>query len=165
VLHLSAHGSATGIELADEDGRPQPVDTDRLVAALRVGPYPPPLVVLSSCSGAGGDGSVGVEGLAAALIRRGADRVLAMQAPISDTLATNLAHHLYRALATNPDTTVSAVGCRVDGGQQVTDDLELLRGRQQAPVVVGGQRRGVRHRRMSRGSWNFGGGPVIIRLR
>ena len=109
VLHLSAHGSPTGIELEDEDGRPQPVDTDRLIATLRAGRYPPPLVVLSSCSGAA---TAGTDGLAAALVRRGADRVLAMQAPISDTVATELGHHLYRALAADPDATVSGALAR-----------------------------------------------------
>ena len=97
VLHLSAHGSSMGIELEDEDGRPVAVDADELVRVLRSGERPLPLIVLSSCAGA----ASGADGLAATLVRHGADRVLAMQAPVSDRYATLLAGELYSRLS-NP---------------------------------------------------------------
>src|SRR5262249_21761255 len=49
VLHLSAHGSASSVELEDEDGRPVPVSTQDLVSVLRDAGVRVPLVVLSSC--------------------------------------------------------------------------------------------------------------------
>ncbi|MEJ2851874.1 CHAT domain-containing protein [Saccharothrix sp. CCNWLW140] len=104
VLHLSAHGSADGVELEDEDGNPVFADAVRLVGALRAGARPLPLVVLSSCRGA----ETGSAGLAAALVRHGADRVIAMQAAVTDVFATDLARELYRVLATEPDTTVAS---------------------------------------------------------
>ncbi|MEJ2851873.1 MULTISPECIES: CHAT domain-containing protein, partial [unclassified Saccharothrix] len=104
VLHLSAHGSDNVVELEDEDGDPVPADADRLVAALRAGERPLPLVVLSSCRGAAG----GTAGLAAALVRHGAERVIAMQTSITDTYATELARDLYTHLARTPDATASS---------------------------------------------------------
>jgi CHAT domain len=103
VLHLSAHGSSTGVELEDEDGNPEPATADRLIAALRAGKHPLPLVVLASCAGA----AAGADGLAATLIRHGADRVVAMQAAVTDDFATELTHVLYRTLARHADATVS----------------------------------------------------------
>ena len=50
VLHLSAHGSATTIELEDEDGNPDQVDSRDLMNALRRAGRPVPLIVLSACS-------------------------------------------------------------------------------------------------------------------
>ena len=54
-----------------------------------------PLIVLASCSG----GAAGSQAMAAGLIGRGADRVIAMLAPVTDDYATVLAWHLYRELA------------------------------------------------------------------
>ena len=99
VLHLSAHGSATAIELEDEDGHPVRVGTADLMGALRRAGRPVPLIVLSSCSGAAADG----EAMAAGLIGGGADRVLAMQAPVSDAYATRFAQLLYSGLDQHPD--------------------------------------------------------------
>ena len=96
VLHLSAHGSPTQVELEDEDGNPDPVDYRELIGAIRDARTVVPLIVLSSCEGAGGGG----ETMAAALIKAGADRVLAMQAPITDTYATRLLAEFYRELST-----------------------------------------------------------------
>ena len=61
-----------------------------------------PLIVLSSCSG----GAAGSGALAAGLAGRGADRVIAMLAPVTDGYATVLAGHLYRQLAAHPELTV-----------------------------------------------------------
>ena len=68
------------------------------MGALRQAGRPVPLVVLSSCSG----GSAS-HAMAAGLVERGADRVIAMLAPVTDGYATILARHLYRELAVRPD--------------------------------------------------------------
>ena len=98
VLHLSAHGSAESAELEDEDGRPVPVTAEALMGALRQAGRPVPLIVLSSCSG----GSAATETIAAGLVERGADRVIAMLAPVTDGYATMLARRLYQELAARP---------------------------------------------------------------
>ncbi|GAA0453073.1 hypothetical protein Ade02nite_01180 [Paractinoplanes deccanensis] len=95
VLHLSAHGSPTTVELEDEDGNPQPAGCRELMTALKDARAGVPLIVLSSCAGAAG----GDEALAAAMIAAGADRVLAMQAPVTDRYATRLLAAFYRELA------------------------------------------------------------------
>ena len=101
VLHLSAHGSASSVELEDEDGNPVEVTAVELMGALRQAGRPVPLIVLSSCSG----GSAS-HAMAAGLIERGANRVIAMLAPVTDGYATVLARYLYRELAAWPDGTV-----------------------------------------------------------
>jgi hypothetical protein len=101
VLHLSAHGSAQTVELEDEDGNPVTVTADDLKAALRQAGRPLPLIVLSSCSG----GSAAAQALAASLVGRGADRVIAMLAPVTDGYATQLARRLYQELAAGPELT------------------------------------------------------------
>ena len=98
VLHLSAHGSAQSVELEDEDGNPVPVTAESLMGALRQAGRPVPLIVLSSCSG----GSAATGALAAGLVERGADRVIAMLAPVTDGYATVLARRLYQELAARP---------------------------------------------------------------
>ncbi|MGH4024282.1 MAG: CHAT domain-containing protein, partial [Pseudonocardiaceae bacterium] len=98
VLHLSAHGSPDSVELEDEDGGPVSVDTTQLIEALRDAGRPVPLIVLSSCSG----GASGAEALAAGLVRRGAGRVVAMQAPVTDRYAIALAASFYRELVEDP---------------------------------------------------------------
>ncbi|MBV9011564.1 MAG: CHAT domain-containing protein [Pseudonocardiales bacterium] len=95
VLHLSAHGSPTSVELENEDGQPVVVGAAELVGALRAGKHPLPVVVLSSCAGGAG----GVEGLAATLVRCGADRVVAMHTSVTDDYATALARGFYQALS------------------------------------------------------------------
>ena len=101
VLHLSAHGSAESVELEDEDGNPVPVTAQALMGALRQAGRPVPLIVLSSCSG----GSAS-HAMAAGLVERGADRVIAMLAPVTDGYATVLARRLYQELAARPGSTV-----------------------------------------------------------
>jgi tetratricopeptide (TPR) repeat protein len=121
VLHLSAHGSSTGVELEDEDGNAVPVGIPDLVHCLRAGGRPLPLVVLSSCAGAGEGG----EGLAAALVRRGAGRVLAMQAPVTDRYATALARGLYQHLST--DGTLSVAGALAEARRELDDQRAVVR--------------------------------------
>lgn len=94
VLHLSGHGSATGIELEDEDGAPVPTRAADLAAALRATGRVVPLVFLASCHGADH-----TEGLGLALHRLGLPRVIAMQAPVTDPYATELAAEFYGRLS------------------------------------------------------------------
>ena len=98
VLHLSAHGSPQGVELEDEDGNPVPVDAAALVGALQAAQRPLPLIVISACAAAAASPD-GRDALAAALVRHGADRVLSMQATVTDAYATALAEVLYAGLA------------------------------------------------------------------
>ena len=98
VLHLSAHGSPEAVELEDEDGGPVLVRPQALMQALRHAGRPVPLIVLSSCSG----GAAGSVSMAAGLLAQGADRVIAMLAPVTDTYATTLARHLYQELSVRP---------------------------------------------------------------
>ncbi|WP_322770247.1 CHAT domain-containing protein, partial [Frankia sp. Cr1] len=104
VLHLSAHGSASSVELEDEDGNPVPIQAAELVDAIKGASRPLPLIVLSSCSGAAG----GTEGLAQTLVRRGADRVVAMQTTVTDRYATDLARVFYTELASGRAGSVAA---------------------------------------------------------
>jgi hypothetical protein len=103
VLHLSAHGSPTSVELEDEDGRPVEVSTQRLVSALRDAGVRLPLIVLSSCHG----GSASAQAMAAGLVRAGASRVIAMQTSVTDDYATALTAALYQELASRPDQPVA----------------------------------------------------------
>ncbi|GAB7192887.1 hypothetical protein NUM3379_35960 [Kineococcus sp. NUM-3379] len=106
VLHLSAHGTPTGVELEDEDGAPRPATAGQLLDVLVDAGRPAPLVVLSSCSG----GSADAEALAGALVAAGADRVLAMQAPVTDVYATRLVAAFYAELAREPQPVAQALG-------------------------------------------------------
>lgn len=108
VLHLSAHGSQAALELENEDGEPVAVAAADLVAGLRSGGRPLPLIVLSSCAAAAGGG----DGLAAKLVRGGADRVIAMQAAVSDDYATKLAAELYDELVRSDARSVSTALAR-----------------------------------------------------
>ena len=98
VLHLSAHGSPASIELEDEDGAPAEVTTQALMQALRHAGRAVPLIMLASCSG----GAAGSQAMAAGLAGQGADRVIAMLAPVTDSYATTLARHFYRELSKRP---------------------------------------------------------------
>ena len=108
VLHLSAHGSPDAVELEDEDGSPALVTSDDLMGALKHAGRQVPLIVLSSCSG----GATGSAAMAAGLLRQGADRVLAMLAPVTDRYATLLARSLYHELALHPTTPVGVALAR-----------------------------------------------------
>jgi tetratricopeptide (TPR) repeat protein len=103
VLHLSAHGSPTSLELETEDGEPLDVGAGALVDALRAGGRVVPLIVLSSCA----HNIDGAAGLAASLLAGGADRVLSMQSSVTDTYATALAAELYAFLANHPSEPVA----------------------------------------------------------
>lgn len=106
VLHLSAHGGRGSIELEDEDGNPVSVTARQLVDALRAAGRGVPLIVLSACSTSRPGSAEGLA-LATGLIAGGADRVIAMQAPVSDRFATALARALYVRLVEHPDEPVA----------------------------------------------------------
>ncbi|WP_460916864.1 CHAT domain-containing protein [Plantactinospora veratri] len=106
VLHLSAHGSPSEVELEDEDGNPQPVGARELMNAIKDAGAAVPLIVLSSCAGAADDG----DALATAMVAAGADRVLAMQASVTDGYATRLLAEFYRELASTSAGRVPSVG-------------------------------------------------------
>ena len=105
VLHLSAHGSPDTVQLEDEDGAPQQVTAESLMQALQHAKRPVPLIMLSSCSG----GAAGTQAMAAGLINRGADRVIAMLAAVTDDYATALARYFYQELAARPALSVGQV--------------------------------------------------------
>ncbi|MGH3914444.1 MAG: CHAT domain-containing protein, partial [Pseudonocardiaceae bacterium] len=128
VLHLSAHGSAESIELENEDGAPVPVGATQLIDALRHAGKPVPLIMLSSCSG----GASGAGALATGLIRRGADRVIAMQAPVTDHYATTLAASFYRELVTEPGQPVRQALARAR--RDTEHHLSITRQDKQAPL-------------------------------
>ena len=141
VLHLSAHGSPEVVELEDEDGNPVTVSLATLVEALRLAGRVVPLIVLSSCSG----GTSGAGAMAAGLAGRGADRVIAMLAPVTDEYATRLAGHLYRELAARPQLTAGQALARA---RYLTEDTRPRRGGPGGgPGVRGGHAGGRRRGR------------------
>jgi tetratricopeptide (TPR) repeat protein len=131
VLHLSAHGSPQGVELADEDGKAIPVDNAALVGALQAAQKPLPLIVVSACAAAAAD-PAGEDALAAALIRHGADRVLGMQAPVTDPYATALAEALYAGLAAGR----TPSGALADARRQLEERRQELRRSEPAAVAA-----------------------------
>ena len=111
VLHVSCHAGPGVLILEDDDGNEDRVSAERLVDDAVQPGTDLPLVVLAGCA-TGLRGSAQPEPEAAlvsfaeALTRSGVPQVLAMQAPVSDSYATDLAAELYRRLATARDTDV-----------------------------------------------------------
>lgn len=103
VLHLSAPGSLSGVELEDEDGKLEPATANRSIAAMRAGAHSFPLAALFSYA----DAAVRADGLAATLMRDGTDRIVAMQIAVTDEFATELPHILYSPLGEHADFAVS----------------------------------------------------------
>jgi len=94
VLHLSGHGRPGQVILEDEDFRAVPTGAAALAEVLGRAGRSVPLVVLSACQTAG-PSAADPAGMAAALVAGGLDRVLAMQARVTDLYATALARGLY----------------------------------------------------------------------
>ena len=126
VLHLSAHGSPDTVELEDEDGAPQQVTAESLMQALQHAGRPVPLIMLSSCSG----GAAGTQAMAAGLIARGADRVIAMLAPVTDDYATTLARHFYKELASR---SARSVGQALTQARYLAEDERSHSGKDPLP--------------------------------
>ena len=111
VLHLSCHAGPGTLVLEDDDGNEDRVTAERLVEEAVPAGTDLPLVVLAGCAtGLRGPAEAGTEAklmsFAEALARSGVPQVLAMQAPVSDPYATELAGELYGWLATARDTDV-----------------------------------------------------------
>jgi len=123
VLHVSCHAGPGVLVLEDDDGKEDRVSARRLVEEAVPAGTDLPLVVLTGCAtgmGApgepapGGDAETALVSFAEALTRLGVPQVLAMQAPVSDPYATELAAELYRWLATaaDPDPLVALAEAR-----------------------------------------------------
>jgi len=137
VLHLSCHAGPGVLLLETDDGEEDRVSAERFWQEALPDGRGVPLVVLAGCATAldvrrsrseEGTGDAEVEsadekespagsaegeellpGLAAQLLDHGVPAVLAMQAPVSDPYATQLATHLYRGLATHQEPAPLAV--------------------------------------------------------
>ncbi|MEV6985320.1 CHAT domain-containing protein [Sphaerisporangium sp. NPDC051017] len=113
VLHLSAPSTSPEEQLPAEHLTAAPADAEAgdVIRPLQdglIGPGDlPPLVVISGCAAAVPPGPGG-DAPAVTLIRRGADRVLAMQAPVTARYATLLTTRFYTALATGAALTPAA---------------------------------------------------------
>ena len=83
--------------------------------------------MLSSCSG----GAAGTQAMAAGLIGQGADRVIAMLAPVTDDYATTLARYFYQELARRPGLTV---GQALAQARYLAEEDRSQAGRDRLPV-------------------------------
>ncbi|MEX1364138.1 MAG: CHAT domain-containing protein [Nannocystaceae bacterium] len=109
VLHISAHGGPGALQLEDAQGNAARVTAQALVAALQHEHIPqrPPVVVLSACSSAAAPRSDDLDRLdmASALLHSGVRHVLAMQGPVGDGYAAELAGAFYQRLAEHHEPT------------------------------------------------------------
>ena len=115
------------MELENEDGAPQQVTAESLMQALQHAGRPVPLIMLSSCSG----GAAGTQAMAAGLIARGADRVIAMLAPVTDDYATTLARHFYKELANR---SARSVGQTLTQARYLAEDERSHSGKDPLPI-------------------------------
>lgn len=106
VLHFIGHGDFDGdegsvlLEADDRTGRAAPVSGRRLAMLLRNHlQHSLRLVFLNSCMGAAASGRDPFGGVAQALVGHGVPAVIAMQFPIPDHTATELAQQFYANLA------------------------------------------------------------------
>ena len=122
--------------------------------ALRQAGRPVPLIVLSSCSG----GASGSHAMAAGLVGRGADRVIAMLAPVTDGYATVLARRLYQELAARP----GQHGRAGAGPGPRTWPRKTAGTRRQGPGAAAGVRGGdAAGRRRATGRWSTRRPPAV----
>jgi tetratricopeptide (TPR) repeat protein len=106
VLYISCHAAPGRLILEDADGEEDKVDAERFWRDALSANRGVPLIVLAGCSTAR-EGAEAAEAeteqrlpsLARELVARGAPSVIAMQAPVSDSYATDLAGALFHALA------------------------------------------------------------------
>jgi hypothetical protein len=124
VLHLAARGSPSSIELEDEDGNPIEVAAEDLIGRLHATMRRIPVIVLPSSAG----GAEGAGGLAATLVANGADRVVAMQASVTDIYATRLVREMYRVLAAHPPVSVAVALGEARRRQDAERQRNLRRG-------------------------------------
>ena len=106
VLHFIGHGDFVGdegsimLETDPAPGKEDPITGSRLGVLLRNHLGSLRFVFLNSCLGGAVSARDPFGGVAQSLIRRGVPAVVAMQFPIPDRAATDLARHFYRYLAT-----------------------------------------------------------------
>ena len=107
VLYISCHARPGELILEDEEGDEDAVSAERLWREALPAQRGVPLIVLAGCStgrdAADEAGAKDLPGLARELAARGIPAVLAMQGPVSDRYATDLAGELFQALATWQD--------------------------------------------------------------
>ncbi|MDQ1740080.1 MAG: hypothetical protein QOE53_1732, partial [Pseudonocardiales bacterium] len=101
VLHLSGHGSSSGIELEDEDGYPHLATPEDLAGAIDRADRPLPLLFLSCCDASSGSDTA--TGLAERLLDAGLSQVVAMRGNVTDRYATDLAAAFYGNLTRAQD--------------------------------------------------------------
>jgi tetratricopeptide (TPR) repeat protein len=120
VLHLSCHARPGELILETPDGQADLVTAGRLLEEGVPAGADLPMIVLSGCStglaarrrqpsaGAAGlsfkddgEGEAVLASFAAELVRAGVPQVLAMQAPVTDSYATQLTAEMYRHLASD----------------------------------------------------------------
>jgi tetratricopeptide (TPR) repeat protein len=106
VLYISCHAAPGRLILEDADGGEDQVDAGRFWRDALPANRGVPLVVLAGCStaregavDAGAETERRLPSLARELVARGVPSVIAMQAPVSDSYATDLAGALFQALA------------------------------------------------------------------
>ena len=104
VLYISCHARPGELILENEEGNEDAVSAERLWCEALPAQRGVPLIVLAGRS-TGRDapdegGAKDLPGLARELAARGVPAVLAMQGPVSDRYATELAGELFQALAT-----------------------------------------------------------------
>lgn len=99
VVHISAHGEPDRLLFEGHDGGTQPVRAEELADVLVRAEHPPALVVLSACSTGAAASEADRLHFAEVLVRRGVPQVIAMQGPIGDGYATELARYFYQELA------------------------------------------------------------------
>jgi len=99
VLHISAHGGPDSLLFESESGSAQPIPAKVLAEVLVGVEHPPQLVVLSACSTGAPASGIDRLHVAEVLLGHGIPQVIAMQGPVGDGYATELARHFYEALA------------------------------------------------------------------
>jgi tetratricopeptide (TPR) repeat protein len=137
VLHISCHARPGELILEDPHGAADPVTTRRLLDEGVTAGADLPMIVLSGCSTGlaarqqqaspgnaseqaghyfkdGLQGETVLASFAAELVAAGVPQVLAMQAPVTDAYATQLAAEMYRRLATgaSPDPLLALAAAR-----------------------------------------------------
>jgi len=104
VLHVSCHGVPGKLILEKEDGSEDRVTPEELAERLTFLDRKVQLVFLASCltgvAGREGEGAGMLPGFAQGLLKQGIPAVVAMQAPVGDRYATDLAASFYRHLST-----------------------------------------------------------------
>jgi formylglycine-generating enzyme required for sulfatase activity len=98
ILHVVSHATTGVLLLEDDEGRARPIAAEPLAVLLQDQPMLR-LVFLNVCEGARTPQGDPTAGLAQAMVRKALPAVIAMQYPITDQAAIELAHGFYHTLA------------------------------------------------------------------